>query len=37
MVVFPKDDFKIGDYAKVRILSNTSTTLIGKGFKIKER
>ena len=33
MVVFPKDDFKIGDYAKVKILSNTSTTLIGKGFK----
>ena len=33
MVVFPKDGYKIGDYAKVKILSNTSTTLIGEAIK----
>ena len=33
MVVFPKDGYEIGDYAKVKILSNTSTTLIGEAIK----
>ena len=33
MVVFPKENFKIGDYAVVKILTNTSTTLIGKAIK----
>ena len=33
MVVFPKDGYKIGDYAKVKILGNTSTTLIGEAIK----
>ncbi len=33
MVVFPKDNFKIGEYARVKILNNTSTTLIGKAIK----
>ena len=29
MVVFPKKDLKIGDYALIKINDNTSTTLIG--------
>ena len=29
MVVFPKNNLKIGDFAEVKILDNTSTTLIG--------
>ena len=33
MVVFPKENFKIGDYVLVKILTNTSTTLIGKAIK----
>ena len=30
VVVFPKEDFKIGDYANVRIMDCTSATLIGE-------
>jgi len=30
MVVFPKGKLKIGQYADVTILDNTSTTLIGQ-------
>ena len=29
MVVFPKKNFKVGEYANIKILDNTSTTLIG--------
>ena len=29
MVVFPKNNFKVGEYANIKILDNTSTTLIG--------
>jgi len=29
MVVFPKNNSKVGDFAEVKILDNTSTTLIG--------
>ncbi len=33
MVVFPKKDLKIGDYALIKINDNTSTTLIGSIIK----
>jgi hypothetical protein len=29
MVVFPKNNLKLGEYAKVKVTDNTSTTLIG--------
>ena len=29
MVVFPKNNLKLGEYAKVKVINNTSTTLIG--------
>ena len=32
IVVFPKDNFKIGTYVKVKISNYTTTTLIGKGL-----
>ena len=33
VVVFPKENFKIGDIVEVEILNCTSATLIGKGIK----
>ena len=29
MVVFPKNNYRVGEYANIKILDNTSTTLIG--------
>ena len=34
VVVFPKEDYKIGDFVMVKITDCTSTTLIGKAVKI---
>jgi tRNA-2-methylthio-N6-dimethylallyladenosine synthase len=33
IIVFPKEDFQIGDYADVLIERATGTTLIGKAVK----
>ncbi len=33
VVIFPKEDFKIGDFAEVEILSASSATLIGRTIK----
>ena len=33
VVVFPKENFKIGDIVDVEILNCTSATLIGNGIK----
>ena len=33
VVVFPKENFKIGDMVNVKVLDSTSATLIGNGTK----
>ena len=29
MIIFPKEDYKIGDYVNVKVESSTSATLLG--------
>mgnify|MGYP000132383072 FL=1 len=37
VVVFPKANFKVGDFVMVEILDCTSATLIGRGLKLSEK
>ena len=37
VVVFPKENYKPGDFVDVKIKSCTSATLIGKAIKISNR
>ena len=37
VVVFPKENYKPGDFVDVKIKSCTSATLIGKAIKISSR
>ena len=37
VVVFPKENYKTGEFVEVKIKSCTSATLIGKAIKISNR
>jgi len=37
VVVFPKENYKVGDFVLVEITNCTSTTLIGKAIKISDK
>ena len=34
VIIFPRENFKIGDYVKVKVEKSTSATLIGKAVGI---
>ena len=36
VVVFPKEDYKVGDFVMVEVTDCTSTTLIGKAIGYSE-
>ena len=37
VVVFPKKEFKVGDFVEVRITDFTSATLIGEAVELSKR
>ena len=37
VVVFPKEDYKVGDYVQVKVDNCTGGTLLGKAIKNQDR